>query len=157
VSSGAAPGGSNTALSITAPSTPGFTYSFYIGTTAAGISNLALTNSTAAPSSGPYNGVATQIPAGTTLTLTAIGPQQVPPAAPATGITVYPTFVFGRDFYSWITLSDLEMTYLKDADKSDPLNQTRVVGWKCYDGGLISNQAFGARIESTSAFSSAFG
>ena len=157
VDSGEAPGGSNTALSITLPSTPGYTYNVYIGTSATGISNLALTNSTSAPQSGPYTGVATQIPAGTTITLTALGPQQVPPAAPATGITVYPTFVFGRDFYSWVTLDSVKMTYLTNADKSDPLNQLRVIGWKQFDGGLITNQLFGARIESTSAFTSTFG
>jgi N4-gp56 family major capsid protein len=157
VDGGEAPGSSNTALSLTLPSTPGYTYSVYIGTSAAGVSNLALTNSTAAPQSGPYSGVATQLPPGTTVTLTGFGPQQVPPAAPATGVTVYPTFVFGRDFYSWVTLDSVKMTYLTQADKSDPLNQLRVIGWKQYDGGLITNQSFGARIESTSSYSSNFG
>lgn len=156
VASGSAPGGSNTALSITVPSTPNFTYSVYIGTSAAGVSNLGLTSSVSAPSTGPYQGCATQLPPGTTAVITGFGPQQVPPAAPATGITVYPTFVFGRDFYSWVTLSGLQMTYLKDADKSDPLNQLRVIGWKCFDGGLITNQQFGARIESSSSFSASF-
>jgi N4-gp56 family major capsid protein len=157
VDGGEAPGSSNTALSLTLPSTPGYTYSVYIGTSAAGVSNLALTNSTAAPQSGPYSGVATQLPPGTTVTLTGFGPQQVPPAAPATGVTVYPTFVFGRDFYSWVTLDSVKMTYLTQADKSDPLNQLRVIGWKQYDGGLITNNQFGARIESTSSYSSNFG
>lgn len=157
VDGGEAPGGGNTALSITLPSATGYTYSVYIGTSAAGISNLGLTNSTAAPQSGPYTGVATQLPPGATVSITALGPQQVPPAAPATGITVYPTFVFGRDFYSWVTLDKVRMTYLTQADKSDPLNQLRVIGWKQYDGGLITNQLFGARIESTTNFPATFG
>ena len=53
-------------------------------------------------------------------------------------------------------LSDVEFTYLKTADKSDPLNQLRIVGWKCYYGTLIQNTQFAVRIESTSAFSSTF-
>jgi hypothetical protein len=38
-----------------------------------------------------------------------------------------------------------------------PLNQLRVVGWKFYEGVLISNNQFFCRIESTSAFSQTFG
>ena len=149
--------GSNTAISYVLPSTPGYTYSVYIGTSATGVSNLALTSSTYAPGSGPYTGVATQLPPGVTVLLTAIGPQQVPPAAPATGITVFPTFVFGRDYYSMIKLDGLKMTYLTQADKSDILNQKRVVGWKKFWGMVITNQQFGARIESTSNFTATFG
>jgi hypothetical protein len=157
VDTGIAIGGSNTAFSYVLPSTPGYTYSVYIGTTAAGISNLALTTSTQAPTTGPYAGVATQLPAGATVLLTGIGPQQVPPAAPATGLTVYPTFVFGRDYYSMIKLDELKMFYLTDADKSDVVNQKRVVGWKKYWGMVITNQQFGCRIESTSNFTATFG
>jgi hypothetical protein len=149
--------GSNTAISYVLPSTPGYTYSVYIGTSATGVSNLALTSSTYAPSSGPYAGVATQLPPGVTVLLTAIGPQQVPPSAPATGITVFPTFVFGRDYYSMIKLDGLKMSYLTNADKSDILNQKRVVGWKKFWGMVITNQQFGARIESTSNFTATFG
>ena len=51
----------------------------------------------------------------------------------------------------------MKFTYLKDADKSDVLNQLRIVGWKAMYGTLIQNQAFFARIESTSAFNTTFG
>jgi N4-gp56 family major capsid protein len=157
VDGGTAPGGSNNALTLTLPSTTGYTYSVYIGTSATAIQNLANTSSTAAPQSGPYTGVATQLPPGTVVVLTSIGPQQVPPPAPATGQTVFPTFVFGRDYYSMITLDSIKMTYLDAADKSDPLNQLRVVGWKKFYGVLITNQQFGCRIESTSNFTATFG
>ena len=149
--------GSGGALLLTLPSTPGYTYSVYIGTNAAGISNLAATSSTAAPQSGSYTGMATQLPPGTAVVLTAIGVQQVPPAAPATGVTVYPTYVFGRDYYSMVSLSAVEMVYLDKPDKSDWLNQKLVVGWKDFWGMVITNQQFGARIESTSNFTTTFG
>jgi hypothetical protein len=51
----------------------------------------------------------------------------------------------------------MQFTYLKAADKSDPLNQLRVIGWKCFYGMLIQNQQFFMRIESTSNFSATFG
>jgi hypothetical protein len=74
------------------------------------------------------------------VTITGTGIAQTPPAAPATGLTVYPTFVFGRGAYAQVKLDDVKFTYLKDADKSDPLNQLRVIGWKTFYGTLISNQ-----------------
>jgi N4-gp56 family major capsid protein len=89
--------------------------------------------------------------------ITGTGMAQVPPAAPATGVTVYPTFVFGRGAYAQVVLDNVKFTYLKEADKSDPLNQLRVVGWKNFYGTLISNAAFMMRIESTSAFTGTFG
>jgi hypothetical protein len=118
--------------------------------------NLGL--STSGPTSGPLAGVATQLPSSTAVVITGLGPQQSPPAFPgnATGLTVYPTFVFGEDSYTCIDLAGLEMTYLDKADKSDPNNQLRVVGWKEYWGILIDNQNFLARIESTSNFSETF-
>ena len=51
----------------------------------------------------------------------------------------------------------VKFTYLKDADKSDPLNQLRIVGWKAFYGTLLSNVQFMARIESVSAYTSSFG
>jgi hypothetical protein len=152
--------GTGGALSITVPNTVGFVYSVYIGTNAAALANLATSNSAAAtgvPQSGPYTGMATQIAPGSTVVLTGIGAQQVPPAAPATGLTVFPTFVFGRDYYSMIDLDSIKMTYLDKADKADPLNQLRVVGWKKFYGVMITNQQFGARIEAVSNFTPTFG
>lgn len=146
--------GPNGSVSVTVPSTPGYTYSVYIGTTTSP-ANLGL--SVSGPTTGPLAGQATQIAAGSTVILTGVGTAQTPPAAPATGVTVYPTFIIGRGAYGQVVLDNTKFTYLKEADKSDPLNQLRVVGWKCFYGMLIENQQFFMRIESTSAFSPTFG
>ena len=141
-------------ITVTVPSTTGFTYNVYVGTTTSP-ANLGLSSS--GPTVGPMAGQAVQITAGSTVVITGAGTAQTPPAAPATGVTVYPTFVFGKGAYGIVVLDDTKFTYLKTADKSDPLNQLRVVGYKFFEGVLICNQSFMMRIESTSAFSSTFG
>lgn len=146
--------GPNGSLSVTLPSLSGFTFSIYIGLTNAP-TNLAV--SSAGPTSGPLQGQATQIAGGQTVILTDIGVAQTPPAAPATGVTVYPSYFFGRGAYGQVVLSDIQTSFLTGADKSDPLNQLRVVGWKVFYGTIILNQTFFARVESTSAFSATFG
>jgi hypothetical protein len=137
------------------PTLAGYTFNVYIGTTAATVTHLGVT--TSGPTSGPLQGQATQIPSGATVIITGIGTAQTPPSAPATGVTVYPTFVIGRGAYGQVMLDNVKFTYLKDADKSDPNNQLRIVGWKCFYGTLIENQTFFMRIESTSAFNATFG
>jgi len=146
--------GASGAVQLTTPNTPGYTYSVYIGTSNTPF-NLGV--SAQGPTSGPLQGQATQIPANTVVTITALGIAQVPPAAPATGVTVYPTFIFGRGAYAQVVLDNVKFTYLKEADKSDPLNQLRVVGWKNFYGTLIQNAQFMLRLESTSAFNATFG
>ena len=154
VSAGISVTGPNGSIQVTTPNTTGFTYNVYVGTTTSP-ANLGL--SASGPTSGPLLGQATQLPPNTVVTITGTGVAQTPPAAPATGLTVYPTFIFGRGAYGQVLLKDVEFTYLKAADKSDPLNQLRIIGWKCFYGTLIENQNFAARIESVSAFSSTFG
>lgn len=146
--------GPNGSISLTTPNVAGYTFNVYVGTTSSP-GNLGL--SAAGPVSGPMQGQATQLPANTTVVITGLGVAQVPPAAPATGVTVYPTFVFGRGAYGQVKLDDIKYTYLDKADKSDPLNQLRVVGWKVMYGTILLNQLFFGRIESTSAFSATFG
>ena len=146
--------GANGALQFTTPNVPGFTYTAYVGTSNTPF-NLGV--SAQGPTTGPLQGQATQLPPNTVITVTALGASQVPPAAPATGVTVYPTFIFGRGAYAQVVLDNAKFTYLKEADKSDPLNQLRVVGWKNYYGTLIQNAQFMLRLESTSAFSTIFG
>jgi N4-gp56 family major capsid protein len=148
--------GPNGSLSVVLPTLAGFTFNIYIS--AAGSTTLAnLATSASGPNIGPSSGQAVQIPGGQTVTITGIGAAQTPPAAPGTGFTVYPTYVIGRGAYGQVMLDDARFTYLKEADKSDPLNQLRVIGWKAFYGTLISNQQFFMRIESLSAFSSTFG
>ena len=136
-------------ISVTVPTKSGYVFNVYIGTTSAP-TNLALTPS--GPSTGPLAGNATQIPSGATVTLTGIGTAQTPPAAPATGVTVFPTIFIGNHSYGQVILENPEFFYLTGADKSDRLNQTRVVSWKVFYGSIILNQAFMARVEHSSAF-----
>jgi N4-gp56 family major capsid protein len=148
--------GSTGSISFTTPNVAGFTYQAYLSTSATIMSNLAL--SPQGPNNGPLTGVATQLPPNTLVTLTALGPAQVPPAYPGntTGLTVFPTFVFGEGSYAQIELDNLKMFYLDAADKSDPNNQLRIVGWKLFYGTILLNVQFMARIESVSAFSQTF-
>lgn len=145
--------GPNGSLTVTTPSATGYTYNVYIGTTTTP-TNLGLSPS--GPTTGPLVGQATQLPPGTNVTITGIGLAQTPPAPPAAGITVYPCFVFGRGAYGQVMLDEIKYTYLDKADKSDPLNQLRVVGWKVMYGTILLNNTFFMRIESTSNFSSAY-
>jgi N4-gp56 family major capsid protein len=140
-------------ITVTVPSTTGYTYNVYVGTTT---SPTTLGLSTSGPTVGPMAGQAVQVAAGSTIIITGAGVAQTPPAAPATGVTVYPTFVFGKGAYGITELDAVKFTYLKTADKSDPLNQLRVVGWKFFEGCLLQNQQFFLRIESSSAFSTTF-
>jgi hypothetical protein len=146
--------GTTGSISVTVPSTAGYTYSVYVGLST---SPTNLGKSVSGPTTGPLAGMATQLAPGTTAIITDIGTAQVPPAAPATGVTVYPTFIFGVGAYAIVTLSNIEHFMLSNADKSDPLNQKSVVGWKGYWGGVIKNQQFLARLETTSAYSATFG
>ena len=146
--------GPNGSISLTTPSTANYTYSVYVGLTSSP-STLGL--AAAGPTTGPLTGQATQIPPSTAVVITGLGLFQVPPAAPATGITVYPTFVFGEQYFSCLKLEEIHWTSLFEADKSDPLNQLRVVGWKDFEGYVICNQQFGCRIESSVSNSGAFG
>lgn len=141
-------------ISLTLPSTAGYTYAVYIGTTT---SPQNLATSASGPTTGPYAGQAIQLAAGATVVLTGIGLAQTPPAAPQTGVTVYPVFVFGEEFFQCVELRKVEWTRLFEADKSDPLNQLRIVGWKMMQGWMITNQLFGARIECTVSNNGAFG
>jgi N4-gp56 family major capsid protein len=154
VSASTAVVGPTGSVTVTLPVLAGFTFNCYIGLTS---SPTNLATCALGPTTGPLTGQAVQLAGGQTVTLTNIGVAQTPPAAPASGITVYPNFIFGRGAYGQVVLDDIKTTYLKDADKSDPLNQLRIVGWKVMYGTIITNNQFMMRIESSSAFSVAFG
>lgn len=154
VSTGASVTGPNGSVSVTLPTLAGYTFNVYVGTTTSPV-NLGVCAS--GPTSGPLAGQATQLAGNQTVIITGVGTAQVPPAAPATGQTVYPTFVIGRGAYGQVVLDNAKFSYLTGPDKSDPLNQLRVVGWKVFYGSIILNQNFFARIESTSAYTATFG
>jgi len=148
--------GPNGSISVTLPALSGYTFNIYVGTTTSP-ANLGLCAS--GPTSGPLAGQATQLAANQTVVITALGVAQVPPAYPGntSGLTVYPTFVMGRGAYAQVVLDNAKFSYLKDADKSDPLNQLRVIGWKAFYGTMLTNTQFFARIESVSSYSATFG
>ena len=154
VSNSTAVVGPNGSLSVALPNIVGYTFSVYVGTTSSP-ANLGLCAS--GPSQGPMAGQATQLAPNQTVVITGVGVAQTPPAAPATGLTVFPTFILGRGAYGQVVLDNAKFSYLSGADKSDPLNQLRVIGWKCMYGTIIQNQQFFARIESVSAMSATFG
>ena len=154
VSGGIAVTGATGSIAVVLPALAGYTFNAYIGLTSSP-ANLATT--AAGPTSGPLTGQAAQLAPNQTVILTGIGVAQVPPAAPTTGVTVYPTFVLGRGAYGQVVLDNAKFSYLTGADKSDPLNQLRIIGWKAFYGTLIENQQFFARIESASAFTATFG
>ena len=144
-------------ISVVLPNAPAnFTYSAYISS-GAGSQPQNLATSAAGPGLGPYAGQAVQMAAGSTVVLTGIGAMQAPPAAPATGVTVFLTYVFGEHYFACLELERIQWFRLFQADKSDVLNQTRVLGWKGWDGSLILNQLFGAIIESSATGTGAFG
>ena len=136
-------------IQVSLPLLPNYIFNVYIGTTTAP-SNLGL--SALGPQTGPLAGQATQLAGNQTVTITGIGTSQTPPAAPATGVTVFPTIFIANHSYGQVLLENPEYHYLTGADKSDPLNQTRVVSWKVFYGSIILNQAFLARTEASSAF-----
>lgn len=148
--------GSTGSITVTLPSTPGYLYNVYISpVNATAVANLA--TSASGPTQGALQGQATQLAPGASVVLTGIGISDVPPAAPATGVTVYPTFIFGRDAYATVTLEDIETYYLDQAERTDPANQTRMASFKFFNGTFIKNAPFAMRIESASQFSFAFG
>ena len=53
---------------------------------------------------------------------------------------MFPTIYIGNHSYGQVLLENPEFHYLTGADKSDPLNQTRVVSWKVFYGSIILNQ-----------------
>lgn len=141
-------------ISVILPTSTTYNYLVYLDTAATPV-HLGLSSS--GPTVGPLAGQAAQMTAGATITLTGVGTARTPPAAPASAVSVYPTFVFGQDAYGQVMLDDMQFFYLSNAEKVDPLNQLRMVGWKCMWNTIILNNNFMARVESTSNFSSSFG
>lgn len=156
VSAGIVIGGTGAgSISVTLPTTTGYTYGVYLGTNAGGPTNLG--TSSAGPTVGPLAGQAVGLQPGAVVTLTGVGVSRTPPAAPASGITVFPTFFFGKDAYGQVMLDDMKFYFLDKAEKVDPLNQLYMVGWKCMWNTIILNNNFMGRVESTSGFNASFG
>lgn len=155
---------SGQAMSVTLPAATvaGYTFNCYLSA-AAGTTPSTLALCASGPTTGGFAGYATQLAGSTTVLLTGPGPtvaslqasatpSLVAPAAPATGVTVYPSFFIAKGAYGQVTLDSAHFEYLKDADKSDPHNQLRVISWKIFYGTMILNQAFFLRFESGSNY-----
>jgi len=153
VSAGISVTGATGSISVTTPNVSGYTWNVYVGTTTTP-TNLGVCAS--GPTVGPLAGQATQLPSNTAVIITNTGTAQTPPAPVATGLTVFPTFIMGKHGYGQVVLDDVKFTYLKTADKTDPLNQLRVVGWKIHYGTIILQNKFFMRVESTSAYAATF-
>jgi N4-gp56 family major capsid protein len=75
------------------------------------------------------------------------------PAQPAVGVNVHQSFVFGGEFYKVASLDNLKvMVTPKGPQKGDELDQRRACGWKVFFKALITNNNFGAYVESESAY-----
>ena len=143
-------------ISLTTPSTPGFTYAVYVGV-GSGALPTALGLTTAGPSDGAFAGQAIEIPPSTAVTITGLGAAMIPPAAPATDVTVYPVFVFGREAFACLKLEGVQWLRPSGADKADQLDQLRVIGWKLMEGWTILDQRKMARIECAASNTGTFG
>lgn len=72
---------------------------------------------------------------------------------------IFSTFVVGEGAYGCPKLAGTQspwtpkVTILDKADKSDPLNQTKLVGWKSFWAAKVLNANFGVTIRSKSGFS----
>ena len=148
-------GGAGTgSISVTLPTNTAYTYLVYMDTNTSPI-HLGVSGS--GPTVGALAGQAAGLAAGSTVTITGVGVSRTPPAAPASGVSVYPTFVFGQDAYGQVMLDDMKFYFLDKAEKIDPLNQLYMVGWKCMWNTIILNNNFMGRIEAVSNFSATFG
>jgi N4-gp56 family major capsid protein len=142
-------------ITLTTPSTTGFTYAVYVGVGSGALpTQLGLTSS--GPSGGSFQGQAIEIPPSTVVTITGLGAQMIPPAAPATDVTVYPIFIFGREAFACLKLEGIQWLRPTGADKADQLDQLRVIGWKMMEGWTILDQRKMARIECSASNSGAF-
>ena len=143
-------GGGLASITLTTPAAtnPNNLMSVYLSQPAT-TTTLNLGVTTAGPVTGLMQGQGVQVLPSTAIVLTGVGLSQTPPAPPATGVTVIPTFILGRNAYGIVALDDVKFFYLDKAEKLDPLNQYSTVSWKIMYGTIILNQNFFCRIESS--------
>jgi hypothetical protein len=154
VTTGISVTGPNGSITVVLP-TSAFSYNIYISQPGS-TTPINLATSPQGTAVGVLQGMAAGLAGGQTVTLTGIGVSQVPPPAPATGVTVYPMWVLGKYAFSQVVLDDIEINILDKPDKSDQYNQLRIVTWKMFYGTLLDNNLFAIRIEGASGFSTTF-
>jgi N4-gp56 family major capsid protein len=137
-------GAGNTALQVVLPSSTNYTYDIYTPPAAAGTGTPVLAASRQA--------------AGATVTISSLPTSTVTaPAAPASGVEVFVTFIVGRDAFGRVELDGMSLqSYITPpgASFSNPLAQGRKVGSKIAWKSFIIDNNFLIRVESGSFFGS---
>jgi hypothetical protein len=147
-------GGGNDSISVILPTDTTFMYRLYIGSsagtrylvpTAASATTVAADDITGPTYEGGQTVYITQLPTS----------GDTGPVAPASGVTVHVTWVFGMEAYGCVELDKLNAYLTEDkATKDDPLNQRRMAGWKAFYKTLVLNHNYLRKIESGSFFTS---
>jgi len=89
--------------------------------------------------------------AGTNIQLSTTG--NVPPIQPAANVSIHQTYIFGREAFGDLELTNIETMLTPNvASDSDPFKQRRKATWKALFKAVIKNSNFFRRIESSSAF-----
>ncbi len=101
----------------------GFVWNLYFDNTAGGSGGSSLSS---------MQLFASNIPLGTTVTVTAVTSAGAnPPAAPPSGFFIYPIHFFGEEACKWVGLQNLEVMLTKDESTTDnPLKLRRKLGYK---------------------------
>jgi N4-gp56 family major capsid protein len=146
--------GPNGSISVVLPASS-FLFNVYIGTTSAPV-NLGVASGIGVPTTGPAAGMATGLQGGQTVIITGLGIPQVPPPAPATGITVYQTYVLGKYAFCQLELMEPTIHYLGEAEKIDPHNQQRMVSAIIDYATCLLNNMWMVKIASSSGFGVVF-
>lgn len=123
---------------LTMPSDDDYTYDIYYGISAGALAKLtAFTDQVASDE----------------VIVSAIGTGVAAPIAPASGVTVYKTYIFGKGAFGVTELTNIERFLTPNTpDSANPLMQFRMTGWKAFFKGVILNNDFMRVIESTSVF-----
>lgn len=138
--------GDNDSVTIVLPSTAGYLYQVYVDSVQAGGSVtdalLKLHTQNAEP------GATVEI-----LGVQATGAAPPPNTNPTGPVdSVYPMYILGAKCLMWTGLQQLQVITTSGADKSDPLDQRKTIGYKFMAKAAIMNQLFLMRVELASAF-----
>lgn len=136
-----------TILTVTTPNVSGKRYDVYTGTT----------------SGGPYVLQFERVAHNTTVRIcgTGLGTSssktyqttgRTAQAVPASGVTVRTGWVMGDGFFSVPELQALKTYRVSGASKSDPLDQSTILGWKVMFKAAITDHSFGVKFECCSAY-----
>mgnify|MGYP001213003032 FL=1 len=124
-------------ITCTMPSTTGYVYDVYAGSSASAKHLVSSGNSAS------ETVVITELETDTALA----------PVAPTSGVTVHNVWIVGKGAFGVTDLDAVKRyTTPADASDSDPLQQRRKTGWKAFFKTIILNNDFVAKIECASAY-----